>query len=53
MNLDFMKTYGEPWYRIWGTADNWPVWAQRYAARRAVRVRGFNPWPQTRVLCGV
>jgi hypothetical protein len=53
MDISFMQTYGEVWFRKWGTADHWAPWAQRYAARRAVRARGYTPWPNTRRMCGV
>ena len=38
----------------WGTADNWPAWAQLQAAVRAYRAgRGFYPWPNTARACGL
>ena len=37
-----------------GTADNWPVWAQLQAAVRAYQSgRGFTPWPNTARVCGL
>ena len=53
MDLSFQRAYGREFMRRWGTADNWPVYAQLEAGRRAVRVRGFGPWPVTRHYCGV
>ena len=54
MDLKFQRTYGSVFYERWGTADNWPVWAQVEVARRAYGVgRGFTPWPNTRQACGL
>lgn len=53
MDLSFQTTYGPEFYRRWGTADHWPVWAQITAARRARAVRGYGPWPNTAALCGL
>jgi hypothetical protein len=54
MDLDFQKTYGGEFLARWGTADNWPIWAQIQAAVRAYRSgRGFNPWPNTARACGL
>jgi hypothetical protein len=49
----FQRTYGPEFYRRWGDAGNWPVYAQLLAAERAYRTRGFGPWPNTRRMCGV
>jgi hypothetical protein len=50
----FMQHYGGDFVARWGTADNWPVWAQLEAAARAYRSgRGFYPWPNTARLCGL
>jgi hypothetical protein len=54
MNLKFQRTYGEAFLGLWGTADNWPVWAQVVVARRAyLNGLGFTPWPNTRRACGL
>lgn len=53
MDLNFQLTYGPSFYRRWGTADHWPIWAQLAAGRKAVASRGFSPWPNTRRYCGV
>ena len=38
----------------WGTADNWPVWAQLQAAVRAYSVGPrLHPWPNTARACGL
>src|SRR5947208_2358625 len=38
----FMVTYARDFVGRWGTADNWPVWAQLEAAARAYPARGFT-----------
>jgi hypothetical protein len=66
MDLSFQQAYG--WIRVdkhtshehriyflkkWGTANNWPVWAQLVAGIHAYFSRGFEPWPNTARLCGL
>lgn len=52
MDYGFMRRYGSGFLRRWGTADNWPAWAQLQAAVRAYRSgRGFAPWPNTAAAC--
>lgn len=53
MDRTFMRTYGSEFYRMWGTADNWPWWAQIGTAVRAYNSRGFYPWPNTARACGL
>jgi hypothetical protein len=54
MDWSFMRSYGGDFVTRWGTADNWPVWAQIEAAARAHRSgRGFTPWPNTARYCGL
>jgi hypothetical protein len=59
MDLGFQRTYGPEFISRWGTADNWPVWAQVTAARRArdgyagYGARGYGPWPNTARSCGL
>jgi hypothetical protein len=54
MDLTFQASYGAEFLRRWGTADNWPVWAQFQAAVRAYQSgRGFYPWPNTAQACGM
>lgn len=54
MDRPFMRRYGGDFLRRYGTADNWPVWAQVEAGVRAYRSgRGFWPWPNTARLCGL
>lgn len=52
MDLSFQSSYGSEYLDLWGTADNWPVWAQINAAERAYHSgRGFGPWPNTARMC--
>lgn len=52
MDMTFQSTYGSDFMTQWGTADNWPVYAQLQAAIRAYKSgRGFYPWPQTARYC--
>jgi hypothetical protein len=54
MDMKFQVTYGSAFLVRWGTADNWPVWAQVVVARRAYgNGRGFTPWPNTARACGL
>jgi hypothetical protein len=54
MDLAFQGLYGAEYESRWGTADNWPVWAQLRAAARAYQSgRGFAPWPNTARFCGL
>ena len=50
----FQIQYGPEFVERFGTADNWPVWAQLQAAVRAYQSgRGFTPWPNTARVCGL
>ena len=54
MDRRFMSLYGRRFVLRWGTADNWPVWAQLETAARAHAAgRGFTPWPNTARACGL
>jgi hypothetical protein len=54
MDIVFQGRYGADFLRLWGTADNWPPWAQLQAAVRAYQSgRGFYPWPNTARACGL
>jgi Transglycosylase-like domain len=54
MDIRFQSRYGADFVERWGTADNWPAWAQLLAAARAYRAgRGFYPWPNTARVCGL
>lgn len=53
MDISFQSHYGAEFLHRWGTANNWPVWAQVTAARRARDSgRGYGPWPNTARMCG-
>jgi hypothetical protein len=52
MDYGFMQAYGSKFLRRWGTANNWPVWAQLQAGRNGYRARGgWSPWPNTARYC--
>jgi hypothetical protein len=54
MDVGFQTRYGGDFVGRWGTADNWPAWAQLQTAVRAYRAgRGFWPWPNTARACGL
>lgn len=54
MDRPFQSRYGGSFLRRWGTANNWPIWAQIQASVRAYRSgRGFGPWPNTAHDCGL
>jgi hypothetical protein len=54
MDIKFQSRYGREYVQRWGTADNWPAWAQLQVAARAYRAgRGFYPWPNTARACGL
>ncbi|HVC85824.1 MAG TPA: hypothetical protein VNC40_00210 [Gaiellaceae bacterium] len=54
MDRGFQGLYGADFVTRWGTADNWPAWAQVQAAARAyLSGRGFEPWPNTARACGL
>ena len=54
MDIRFQSRYGADFVHRWGTADNWPAWAQVLTATRAYRSgRGFYPWPNTARACGL
>jgi len=54
MDYSFQSAYGPEFLARWGHAGNWPVWAQLRAAERAYDSgRGFGPWPNTRLMCGL
>lgn len=53
MTLWFQQTYGPEFFRRWGTADRWPVWAQLTAAERAHQSDGdYGQWGTARA-CGL
>ena len=53
MNLGFQGTYGSWLLRMKGTADHWTPLEQIWVAEKALRSRGFWPWPNTARYCGL
>lgn len=53
MNYGFQATYGGWLLRLKGTADHWSPLEQIWVAERALRSRGFYPWPNTARYCGL
>jgi hypothetical protein len=53
MDLRFQGRYGRRYLGRWGTADNWPIWAQLETAARGYQARGFVPWPNSARACGL
>lgn len=53
MDIPFQETYAPTTYAVKGTADHWTPLEQLTAGAKAVRVRGYSPWPNTRIPCGV
>jgi hypothetical protein len=55
MDRTFMQTYG--WDKLvrygWRDARYWSPADQLAVAMRAVRARGFTPWPNTAAACGL
>ena len=53
MNYGFQAAYGNWLLRTKGTADHWTPLEQIWTAEKAVRSRGFYPWPNTARYCGL
>jgi hypothetical protein len=53
MNYGFQATYGSWLLRTKGTADHWTPLEQIWVAEKALRSRGFWPWPNTARYCGL
>lgn len=53
MSLSFQESYGPRLYRAKGTADHWTPLEQMWTAEKALKSRGFWPWPNTARLCGL
>jgi hypothetical protein len=54
MDISFQRHYGAWLYASKGTADHWTEWEQMWTAERAFATgRGFGPWPNTRLSCGI
>ena len=53
MDLSFQAAYGRWMFHHIGTANHWPRSGQLYASYKAWLVRGWTPWPQTSLMCGL
>jgi hypothetical protein len=53
MNWGFQAAYGGWLLRTKGTADHWTPLEQLWVAEKALRIRGFWPWPNTARYCGL
>jgi hypothetical protein len=53
MDLGFQESYGGWLYTRKGTADHWSPLEQIWIAEKALRSRGFWPWPNTARSCGL
>jgi hypothetical protein len=53
MDLGFQGTYGGWLLRTKGTADHWTPLEQIWVAEKALKSRGFWPWPNTARFCGL
>jgi transglycosylase-like protein len=53
MNLGFQRAYASWLVRRKGTADRWTPLEQIWTAEKALRSRGFWPWPNTARYCGL
>jgi hypothetical protein len=53
MDLGFQQKYGRELLRKKGTADHWTPLEQIWTAEKALRSRGFWPWPNTARNCGL
>ena len=53
MDRGFQQTYGGSLYAKKGTADHWTPIEQIWVAEKALKSRGFWPWPNTARYCGL
>jgi hypothetical protein len=53
MNLTFQEHYGGWIFHKKGTADHWTPLEQIWTAEKALKSRGFWPWPNTARMCGL
>jgi hypothetical protein len=53
MDYGFQATYGNALLRTKGTADHWTPLEQIWVAEKALKSRGFWPWPNTARDCGL
>jgi len=53
MDVGFQHSYGGWLYTRKGTADHWSPLEQIWVAEKALKNRGFWPWPNTARYCGL
>jgi hypothetical protein len=53
MDVSFQQSYGGWLYVRKGTADHWSPLEQIWTAEKALKSRGFWPWPNTARYCGL
>jgi hypothetical protein len=53
MDRSFQQSYGGWLYTRKGTADHWAPIEQIWVAEKALKSRGFWPWPNTARFCGL
>jgi hypothetical protein len=53
MDVGFQQHYGRWLYATKGTADHWSPLEQIWTAEKALKSRGFWPWPNTARYCGL
>jgi hypothetical protein len=53
MSRTFQARYGAWLYKEKGTADHWTPLEQIWTAEKALKSRGFWPWPNSARLCGL
>jgi hypothetical protein len=53
MDVGFQQHYGRWLYSRKGTADHWSPLEQIWIAEKALKSRGFWPWPNTARYCGL
>jgi len=53
MDVGFQQSYGGWLYATKGTADHWSPLEQIWTAEKALKSRGFWPWPNTARYCGL
>ena len=53
MDVGFQQHYGRWLYARKGTADHWSALEQIWIAEKALKSRGFWPWPNTARDCGL
>ena len=52
-DISFQQSYNPTAYRLYGTADHWPIIEQIKMAYYGWKARGWYPWPLTARACGL